>query len=84
MNSYRLPGHGDGLTFDVLVGLGLDGAALRPLHNRPLYPQPKHSSLQRTLDSHVQCCGSGSKLDPYSRTLWIQICIPNPDPDPYW
>ena len=24
-----------------------------------------------------QLCGSGSKLDPYSATLWILICIPN-------
>ena len=30
-----------------------------------------------------QCCGSGSKLDPYSATLWIRIRIPKTDPDPH-
>jgi hypothetical protein len=27
-----------------------------------------------------QGCGSGSGLDPHSVTLWIRICIGNPDP----
>jgi hypothetical protein len=27
-----------------------------------------------------QGCGSGSGLDPDSATLWIRICIGNPDP----
>ena len=31
----------------------------------------------------VQCCGSGSVLDPYSGASWIRIRIPNMDPDPH-
>ena len=27
-----------------------------------------------------QWCGSGSKLDPYSASLWSRIFIPNMDP----
>jgi hypothetical protein len=30
----------------------------------------------------IQGCGSGSRLDPDSETLWILIRIGNPDPDP--
>ena len=33
--------------------------------------------------THKQCCGYGSRLDPYSATLWIWICFPNTDPDPH-
>ena len=44
-------------------------------------------SLSSTLKCVVpiQCCGSwsGSKLDPYSGTLCIQIRIPNTDQDPH-
>ena len=31
----------------------------------------------------MQCCGSGSVLDPYSGASWIRIRIPNTDPDPH-
>ena len=31
----------------------------------------------------MQCCGSGSKLDPFSGTLRIRIRIRNTDPDPH-
>ena len=33
--------------------------------------------------THKQCCGYGSRLDPYSATLWIWICFLNTDPDPH-
>jgi hypothetical protein len=35
---------------------------------------------QKVLNTIIQGCGSG--LDPDSVTLWIQIRIGNPDPDP--
>ena len=36
-----------------------------------------------TLGGHNQGCGSGSKLDQYLGTLWIQIRFSSKDPDPY-
>ena len=41
-------------------------------------------SLLAPLYTLNQCCGSGSKLDPYSATLWIRIRIRNTDPDPHY
>ena len=32
----------------------------------------------------IQCCGSGSVMDPYSGAFWMRIQnIPNTDPDPH-
>jgi hypothetical protein len=35
-----------------------------------------------SMTKKIQCCGSGSVLDPDSSGQWIWILIWNPDPDP--
>ena len=40
------------------------------------HKKPKCSNID-TLFCTEQCWGSGSKVDPYSATLWIRICILN-------
>ena len=54
----------------------------------PIYYQKKTNSMIKDVMKQIillkikqtysiKCCGSGSKLDAYSATLWIHIRIPN-------
>ena len=60
-----------GLAASVLLGEKM-GATREPVNENTLI------MIQRI--QKKQCCGSGSKLDPYLETLWIRISIPNTDP----
>ena len=60
--------------FKVLRMCWLGGTGfLGPLGWQNIWPRRKPNTC-------TQYCGSGSKLDPYSATLWFWIRLPNTDP----
>jgi hypothetical protein len=62
------------------IQLALAGYRPTAAHRIPRIPDAHSLSGQENTRCLTQSCGSGSRLDPDSETLWIRIRIGNPDP----
>ena len=65
-------------TTSLLLFLNLTAAA-RQHHHYATNNSLDTSLAEEQASNYNRCCGSGSKLDPFSAALWIRICSLNPD-----